>query len=115
MQTRAVNTRVIDYIIINHAEEDHAGVDRTDGADPGHAYLLYCQRRSHSSTAIIIIRNAKFYAFRYAGDGNARALIFVETLDAALAGQYMTRATATRRCAQQRRLWSAPPALRRSR
>ncbi len=34
----------IDYIIINHAEEPCRRADRTDGADPGHAYLLYRQR-----------------------------------------------------------------------
>lgn len=34
----------IDYIVINHAEEDHAGADRTDGANSRYADLLYSQR-----------------------------------------------------------------------
>lgn len=44
LQTQ-IDLNDIDYIVINHAEEDHAGINRIDGGDPGHANLLY--RKCH--------------------------------------------------------------------
>ncbi len=77
---REIDLADLDYIVINHAEEDHAGADRTDDADPGYADLLHRQRHrldqrppSSSEWNFHVVKTGVLDI------GNGKQLIFVET------------------------------------
>ncbi len=84
----------IDYIIINHAEEDHAGA--------------LTELMAHiPDTPIYCTANAIDSNRRYAGYRQRQAVDLRGNADAALAGQHDDLYDRRRGVIQQRRLWSA--------